>query len=295
MNAPAPAGAFRKYHGLGNDYLIPLCPAEAAPETIDPAEVRRICHRNYGLGSDGILYGPYLPGSRFFDSRRHPEALCAFRVLNPDGSEAEKSGNGVRIFARYLWDCGMVRTKEPFVLATLGGPVECRVLDPEDAIQARMGRVSFHSCEVPVAGAPREVLSERLALPGGEEILFCAATVGNPHCVVLLDEPPTRELALHWGPVLESHPLFPHRTNVQFIHILDEHTLQAEIYERGAGYTLASGTSSTACAGVAVRIGRCKSPVTVKMPGGDLVISLSPEFQATLTGPVARVYDAVLA
>jgi diaminopimelate epimerase len=297
MNASfAPvAGAFRKYHGLGNDYLIPLCPAEAAPEVIDPAEVRRICHRNYGLGSDGILYGPYLPGSHFFESLKHPEALCAFRVLNPDGSEAEKSGNGVRIFARYLWDCGMVRSDEPFVLATLGGPVECRVLDPENAIQARMGRVSFDSREIPVEGAPREVISERLILPNGEEILFCAATVGNPHCVVLLDAPPTRELTLRLGPILESHTLFPHRTNVQFIHIQDEHTLQAEIYERGAGYTLASGTSSTACAAVAVKIGRCKSPVTVKMPGGDLVISLTPDFQATLTGPVARVYDAILA
>lgn len=286
---------WRKYHGLGNDYLIPLDREEATPDTVDPALVQRVCHPHYGLGSDGILYGPYPPGSPFFQRLGQPGALCAFRILNPDGSEAEKSGNGVRIFARYLWDEGLVSLGVPFTLATLGGGVTCFIHDPRKAIQAQMGEVSFASHCIPVAGPAREVLRESLRLPGETApLLFCAATVGNPHCVVLLDTPPTRELALRLGPLLESHPLFPHRTNVQFLHRLDEHGVQVEIYERGAGYTLASGTSATACAAVAVRLGLCHSPVTVKMPGGSLEISLDSHFSATLTGPVECVYEAEL-
>ncbi len=291
----AEPGQWRKYHGLGNDYLIPLDPQEATPGTVDADAVRRICHPHYGLGSDGILYGPYLPDSPFYQTLNQPQALCAFRILNPDGSEAEKSGNGVRIFARYLWDCGLVSLDTPFVLATLGGPVTCRILHPCRAIQAQMGKVSFDSREIPVTGPRREVLREPLTLPGEPDpLLFCAATVGNPHCVVLRETPPTPDLALRLGPLLESHPLFPHRTNVQFLSRVDDHAVQVEIYERGAGYTLASGTSATACAAVAVKLGLCRSPVQVRMPGGNLEISLDEEFIATLTGPVERVYEAWL-
>ncbi len=284
---------FRKYHGLGNDYLIPLEGQAAVPDVIDEEAVRKICDPHYGLGSDGILYGPYMPGSPFFEKLGQPEALCAFRILNPDGSEAEKSGNGVRIFARYLYDCGMVARETPFVLATLGGPVRCRILDPENAIEAEMGPVSFDSTVIPVNGPARQVLREFLEI-NGERVEFCCATVGNPHCVVLRDELPTKELAMRLGPALEAHPLFPNRTNVQFLKALDEHTVRVEIYERGAGYTLASGTSATACASVAVRLGLCQSPVTVVMPGGNLRISLDDAFHATLVGPVERVYDAQL-
>ena len=108
----------RKYHGLGNDYLIPTEQADATPDTIDEALVRALCAPHYGLGSDGILYGPYLPGSPFFQRLAQPEAIAAFRILNPDGSEAEKSGNGVRIFAQYLFDCGLVQRGVPFTLAS---------------------------------------------------------------------------------------------------------------------------------------------------------------------------------
>lgn len=287
-------GTFRKYHGLGNDYLIPLDPAEACPDEIVPERVRRICAPHYGLGSDGILYGPYLPDSAFFQRLGETEALCAFRILNPDGSEAEKSGNGVRIFAQYLFDCGIVKQGVPFTLATLGGPIRCVIREPFRAIEAQVGRVSFRSTDIPVVGSDREVLREELILESGERVCFCAATVGNPHCVVLCPEEslPTRELALRQGPLLETHALFPNRTNVQFLQRVDEHTIRIEIYERGAGYTLASGTCSTACAAVAVRLGLCSSPVTVCSPGGELTISLEKDFQATLLGPVERVYDA---
>lgn len=289
-------GTYRKYHGLGNDYLIPLHPEEATPAKINSGRVRLLCAPHYGLGSDGILYGPYMPDSEFYKSLGQPEAICAFRILNPDGSEAEKSGNGVRIFARYLYDCGKVSIDEPFVLATIGGPVRCRIIDPDKAIQAEMGHVSFDSEAIPVNCPHHEVLNETLNLDG-ETLHFAAATVGNPHCVVLLDEAdaaPDKELAYRLGPKLESHPLFPNRTNVQFLKRLDSHRVHIQIYERGAGYTLASGSSATASAAVAVKLGLCQSPVTVVMPGGNLEIQLDKDFNATLVGPVARVYDAVL-
>lgn len=282
----------RKYQGLGNDYLVILSEGLSSPARIDPRQVSRICQPHYGLGADGILYGPYWPSDPFFRQLGYGDALCAFRVLNPDGSEAEKSGNGVRIFARYLYDCGKVRLHEDFVLATIGGAIRCRVDDPEDAIHAEMGRISFDSTRIPVAGPPREVIREKLAV-GDVELEFCAATIGNPHCVVI--DPPggvNRDAAMRLGPLLERHPLFPNRTNVQFIRRRDEHGIQAEIYERGAGYTLASGTSSCACAATAIRIGWCKSPVTVHMPGGQLTIDIDSGWRASQCGPVRRVYDA---
>lgn len=283
--------AYRKYHGLGNDYLVPL-DGETAPAVIDGAQVRRLCAAHYGLGADGILYGPYWPGSAFFARLHCPSALCAFRVLNPDGSEAEKSGNGVRIFARYLFDCGAVSCGRNFVLATLGGPVNCRIDDPQTAIAAEMGTLSFASARIPVAGESRDVVNETLEV-GGVTLHFCAVTVGNPHCVVL--DPPggvSRGTALQLGPLLERHPLFPHRTNVQFIERIDGHALRAEIYERGAGYTLASGTSACACAAAALRMGWCQSPVTVHMPGGVLTVAVDKQGRAVQCGPVCRVYDA---
>ncbi len=282
---------FRKYHGLGNDYLIPTAPATATPEQIDEALVRRVCDPHYGLGSDGILYGPYTPATAFFQQLGIPEARFAFRILNPDGSEAEKSGNGVRIFCRYLFDCGKVSRNEEFTLATLGGPIRCRVEDPETAIRAEMGQLSFDSARIPVYGPHREVVREKMMI-AGEELEYCAVTIGNPHCVLPCPQGVSRELACRLGPAIECEPRFPNRTNVQFIAPVDRHAVRAEIYERGAGYTLASGTSACACAAVAVKLGWCESPVTVQMPGGKLTIQLTDDFAATQCGPVHHIYDA---
>ena len=282
---------FRKYHGLGNDYLIPTQGEYSTPEVVDEALVRKICAPHYGLGSDGILYGPYSPDTAFFRRLGILDARYAFRILNPDGSEAEKSGNGVRIFCRYLYDSGLVALHQDFTLATLGGPILCRVDDPETAIRAEMGRLDFDSKVIPVAGPRREVVREKFAILG-EELEYCAVTIGNPHCVIPCRQGVSRELACHFGPAIECEPRFPNRTNVQFIAPFDRHAIQAEIYERGAGYTLASGTSACACAAVALKLGWCESPVTVKMPGGDLTIQLTEDFAATQCGPVHFVYDA---
>lgn len=263
---------FTKYQALGNDYLV-LDPSEGELPT--PRQIRLVCHRNFGLGSDGILYGP-LPSEK---------ACFGLRILNPDGSEAEKSGNGLRIFARHLHHCGKV-AEDPFTVETPGGVVTCQV-QAGGMIAVEMGAVSFESARIPVLGPPREVLQEMVEV-GGERLRFCAATVGNPHCVVPMDSV-SEALARRLGPLLETHPLFPNRTNVQFMQVLDRHRIQIEIWERGAGYTLASGSSSSAAAAVAYRLGWVEPEVAVCMPGGTIRIQISSGYRITMTGPALRV------
>jgi diaminopimelate epimerase len=270
---------FSKYHALGNDYLV-IDPLEFAAD-LDPALIQRICHRNYGVGSDGILLGPLESGEGDF----------GLRIFNPDGSEAEKSGNGLRIFSRYLWDRGLVREKA-FTVMTLGGKVESVVKDGGRTVTVQMGRASFDSTRIPVTGQPREVLNENMTV-AGETLRFCAATVGNPHCVVL-QEQVSEEQARRWGPLIEQDSRFPNRTNVQFMKVLDRSHIQIEIWERGAGYTLASGSSSSAAAAVAYRLGLCGGQITVRMPGGDLDIRISEDFSIQMTGPVTKIAEGTL-
>lgn len=270
---------FQKYQALGNDYLVLETDGERA---LIPSLIRRICNRHFGVGSDGIL----------LESAPGPGARFGLRILNPDGSEAEKSGNGLRIFARFLWDEGRV-TAEPFIVSTRGGDVTCQVRPGGQQVFVEMGKASFDSARIPVAGPPREVVGEVLPM-GNTSLRFTAVTVGNPHCVIHLDEV-TPELAQRLGPILETHPLFPNRTNAQFVKVLDRHRLQIEIWERGAGYTLASGSSSCAAAAASVRLGLCEREVTVSMPGGDLQIGVSADYALTMLGPVQKVAEGVLA
>lgn len=270
---------FFKYHGLGNDYIV-LDPADVG-EQLTTTQIRLICHRNYGIGSDGILLGPLeVSGSDF-----------AVRIFNPDGSEAEKSGNGLRIFSRYLWDKGLVGTKA-FTISTAGGKVQSQVHGEDKSVTVDMGNVSFDSTRIPVEGPPREVLNETIQVDGAE-FLFCAATVGNPHCVILRDEVSAEE-ARTWGPLIENDTRFPNRTNVQFMKILDRENIRIEIWERGAGYTLASGSSSSAAAAVARRLDFCDSNIIVHMPGGNLEITVADNFSISMTGPVTRVAEGTI-
>jgi len=266
---------FHKYHALGNDYLV-LDPADC-PTLYSPVEIEAICHRNFGLGSDGILYGP-LPTD---------EADFGLQIWNPDGSEAEKSGNGLRIFCRYLLDQGKVGA-EPFTIMTLGGKVTCQIHDGGAAIEVEMGTVSFHSDDIPVTGAPREVLNESVEIDG-QNWPYYAATIGNPHVVVPMDNP-TKALACQIGPVLENlTERFPNRTNVQLLTVEDRNNIRIEIWERGAGYTLASGSSSSAAAAVARKMGKCDEHIIVHCPGGDIQITVSDSYAVTMTGPATHV------
>ena len=266
---------YSKYHGLGNDYIV-IHPDDLAGTDLDEEKIKTICHRNYGVGSDGILLGP-LPNK---------ESDFGLRIFNPDGSEAEKSGNGIRIFARYLWDMGRVKD-EVFTLGTLGGIVKAQLFDNAKNIRVAMGNVSFHSDKIPVNGPPREVINEPITIDG-QNLIFCAATIGNPHCVLPCED--LDQVDVHGlGAKLEIHDLFPNRTNVQFLKVLDRNNIQIEIWERGAGYTLASGSSSSAAAAVAHKLGLCDDQITVHMPGGVLNIEIGKDFAITLSGPVTKV------
>jgi len=267
---------FEKYHALGNDYLVYDPPS--GDHEFSSEEIIRICHRNFGLGSDGILVGPLQTDKSEF----------GLRILNPDGSEAEKSGNGLRIFARYLFDQKKVGSS-PFTVDTLGGIVTCEVSDDASSISVEMGQVSFHSDVIPVSveGEAREVLNEEINL-NGKTYKYYAGTIGNPHCVVPLTDI-SEALAKQLGPELENHPLFPNRTNVQLLQILDRNRIRIEIWERGAGYTLASGSSSSAAGAVARKMGACDQEITVEMPGGEIGLVIDDNYNVKMTGPATRV------
>lgn len=262
-----------KYHALGNDYLV-LDPAKwELPLT--PGRIRLICERNFGPGSDGILLGP-----------EYRDGIPCVRIFNPDGGEAEKSGSGVRIFARYLRDAGYV-TARAFTLHTWGGDVGVEYMDGEGSlIRAHMGTTTFRAPEIPVAGPDREVVDEEMTF-GGETYRATCVSIGNPHCVIPLPEI-SREKALQLGPLVERDPRFPNRINMQLLKVIDRRNIQIEIYERGAGYTLASGTSSCAAASAAYKLGLTGPELTVHMPGGTLSIEIRPD-GVHMTGAVAAV------
>ena len=267
---------FQKYQALGNDYLV-LQDAALPPQ---PGVVRQLCHRQLGAGADGVLW-PHPSGQA---------GEFAVRIFNPDGSEAETSGNGLRIFARYLWDCGLVAAAQ-FAVTTLAGTVQCQVLAGGAAVRVQLGRARFESSAIPVAGAARAVVNEPLRV-AGRLLHITAVSVGNPHCVVPLARI-SAALVQRLGPLLEHHALFPQRTNVQLVRVLAAHQIQIEIWERGAGYTLASGSSSCAAAAACVRLGLCRSPLQVRMPGGLLQVQVAPDYSVTLEGPAQKVYEGV--
>ena len=274
---------FRKYHALGNDYVVLAGDALGMPP--DPERVRRICDRHFGIGADGILLDVSPPDPA--------GARAALRIFNPDGSEAEKSGNGLRIFARYLRDRGRAEGTERFRLGTPGGEVECSVSGDGRRVAVEMGRASFDAAAIPVQGERGEVLNRRLVTADGREVEYSAVTVGNPHCVVAVDGAREADARI-LGPLLERHPAFPNRTNVQLFEVLGPHRIRIEIWERGAGYTLASGTSSCAAAAVGCRLGRVRSPVTVEMPGGEIEVAVREDWTIRMEGGVTAVAEGVL-
>jgi diaminopimelate epimerase len=266
---------FYKYHGLGNDYIV-IDPNKLNFNlTLNKENIKLICHRNLGIGSDGILFGPIIKDGKL-----------SFQIFNPDGSEAEKSGNGIRIFALYAYDMGYIKETK-FDLYTRGGRVGIELLDlKSNLIKVAMGQYSFLSEKIPMNIDSKEALNHEINLFGEKEVINCV-NIGNPHCV-LIKKNVTKDLAKKLGPLLETHPLFPNKINVQFVQILDRSNIKIEIWERGAGYTLASGTSSSAASCVAYKLDFVDKNVTVHMKGGKVKVEIANE-EVFLTGEVARV------
>ena len=277
--------AFFKGHGLGNDYIA-MDPTELDFK-LTPGNIRKICDRNWGVGSDGILA---LNGSN--------KADFGLRIYNPDGSEAEKSGNGLRIFARYLYATRRVR-KKSFTVDTKGGLVHIDLdldeLGEASAATVEMGRATFEPKALPCTLKSKELIQRPIQV-AGERMEFTGVSVGNPHCVIFRDrgEEWTRQELLDLGPELENHRLFPRRINVQLAVPVGPNSIYILIWERGAGETQASGSSSCAAASAAVRLGLVKAPVTVKSPGGTLHIDVDENFDLTMKGPVQEVARGTL-
>lgn len=272
---------FVKSHGLGNDYFV-MDQSQISFE-LTPEVIQLLCHRNYGIGSDGILL--LVPSDK---------ADFGLRILNPDGSEAEKSGNGLRIFAKYLFEHGHTE-KQVFTIDTLGGVVTAELETSEGIVPfvtVEMGEATFQSNLIPVTGEEREVVDEEINV-GGEPLKITAVSVGNPHCVVFVDELDEGYIRI-LGPLLETHELFPNRINVQFAKPLSRKKVQILIWERGAGYTLASGSSSCAVASACVKNGLTDGNVTVSMPGGELDINIRDDWSIKMRGAVEEVAEGTL-
>ena len=247
---------FAKWHGLGNDYLLVERDEVGAP--LDPELVRRLCDYHFGIGSDGVLEILAAAGLR-----------AEVVIWNPDGSTAELSGNGTRIAARWL----ARRTGADEVVIAVG-PREVRAyMRGGLEVEMDMGKVDV---------APIEALEVN-----GTRLEFTPVSVGNPHAVIARD--PEREELLRLGPLVENHPRFPERTNVQLVRVDSRAEATAGVWERGAGETLSSGTSACAVAGASVANGWCESPVTVHLAGGDLLVELDSDFHARLTGSAQEI------
>ncbi|HEX2434339.1 MAG TPA: diaminopimelate epimerase [Gaiellaceae bacterium] len=248
---------FSKWHGLGNDYLLVQRADLDAPLT--PEQVRRLCDYHFGVGSDGVLEIVSANGDR-----------AELVIWNPDGSTAELSGNGTRIAARWL--------------ARRNGAETVRLQVGPRQVVARM-RDGLH-VEMDMGNV--EVGETETLTVDGRPVELTTASVGNPHAVVRIE--PEREALLRLGPLIENHERFPERTNVQLARVDGPHDLTVAVWERGAGETLASGTSAVACAAVAVARGWCESPVTVHLAGGDLLVELDGDWNARLTGPAQEIF-----
>ncbi len=267
-----------KYHGLGNDYLV-FDPNKNELE-LNEANVKMICNRNVGLGSDGILEGPLLG-----------EHL-AVKIWNPDGSVAEKSGNGVRIFAKYLKDAGYVQKKN-YELMTDGGIVEVTYLNEEGSrLRISMGKLSFVSEEIPVIGERREVINEDMVFGNNLYPATCVS-VGNPHCVIPMQEI-SKELVCKIGIHSERARYFPERVNTEIMKVKDRNNIAIETYERGAGYTMATGTGACAAAAVAYKLGLTENKMLVHMPGGDLQVEITDDWNVYITGDVFYIAEIKL-
>jgi diaminopimelate epimerase len=262
-----------KYQALGNDYLVLDLPGPLG-EVVPLLPV--LCDRHRGLGSDGLLsYDP---------------AEMAVRIFNPDTSEAQKSGNGLRIAAAHaVLEHG---AGDDFELHTVGRANPVHVLERNGAevtTELDIGRASFRAADLP-ARFEDEPDRVHIDTPAGR-VEAMLVSVGNPHCVVF-GEPATMARCLELGPLLETNAAFPERTNVQLVDVVDRGHVRIEIWERGAGYTLASGTSASAVAAACMRAGLVDDKITVQMPGGNLEVRKEKSGNLVQSGPARRVYRA---
>jgi len=273
---------FVKSHGLGNEYVV--FDEEKISFCLTESAIKRICNKHFGIGSDGILL-----------KTKSNNADFAVRIFNPDGSEAEKSGNGLRIFCKFLYDYGYT-TKKTFTVETAGGIITANIVEEINnkahLITVDMGKANFIAHEIPVSTDKNEFIDEEIEA-GGKKFKVNCVSLGNPHCVIIVDELDEDEVKTY-GPYIENHKLFPNRINVQFAKVLSKNDAEILIWERGAGYTLASGSSSCAVASVLIKKGLTNRDVNIHMKGGTLKISIDEMWNIRMTGEVREIIQGRL-
>jgi diaminopimelate epimerase len=271
---------FTKMHGLGNDYLMIDAMERAPAEEKLPGLARAMSDRHFGIGADGLIL--VLP-SRIADFH--------MRIFNADGSEAEMCGNGIRIFAKFVYERGHTREKD-LQIETLAGIIRPRLrLDGSEvkSVKVDMGEPRLRRAEIPMKGpdAPR-VVGEKLRV-GGKQYQFTAVSMGNPHCVLFVDDV-NRAGVETLGPAIENHDLFPRRTNVEFVRVISESELEMRVWERGSGETLACGTGASAALVAAVLNEKAQRKATLRLRGGNLCVNWSAENNHVfIDGPAEEV------
>jgi diaminopimelate epimerase len=273
---------FVKSHGLGNDYFV--LDKDQISFQINEKTIRYMCDVHFGIGSDGILLK--VPSEK---------ADFGLKIFNPDGSEAEKSGNGLRIFAKYLYDYGFTSGKL-FTIETPGGVVTAEVTRHTGRkarqIKVDMGKAVFTSRNVPVFCDESECLDHPLNIIDETYLINCVS-VGNPHCIILREKLNQGEILKH-GAEIENHPMFPNRINVQFVKVISRSEVEILIWERGAGYTLASGSSSCAVAAILVKKDLTDRQLTISMPGGKLQVEVDEDWNIRMEGDVSEIASGYL-
>jgi diaminopimelate epimerase len=279
---------FAKYHGLGNDFIVvDLRDARGddAAAVQEPAVVRALCDRQFGIGGDGVL--AILPSA-------HADARM--RVLNSDGSEAEMCGNGIRCVVQELHERGgaVTRGKRELAIETGAGRLVCELRDGR--VEVGMGAPRLARGEIPMTGpASERCIEQPLAISGQPTLAFTAVSMGNPHAIAFVDSlDDARRLATTLGPIVERHAWFPQRTNVELAHVRGPQEIDVVVWERGCGITLACGTGACATVVAAVLTGRVDEgpAVRVQLPGGALAIRVLPGLaNVRMTGPAVRVFD----
>lgn len=273
---------FVKSHGLGNEYIV--LDSENISFKLTETAIRRLCNVNFGIGTDGVLLKVNSDIADF-----------GLKIYNPDGSEAEKSGNGLRIFCKFLYDYKFTEGRK-FSVETPGGLTTAEIIEEEKGkagiIKVDMGKAVFRSREIPVDSDKDEFTGQKISA-GDKEYEVNCVSVGNPHCVIVKDKLDINEIKTY-GPLIENHPLFPNRINVQFARVISENTAEILIWERGAGYTLASGSSSCAVACMLLKLGLTGRAITIKMQGGTLKIEIGNDWNIKMTGEVREIAHGFL-
>ncbi|HHV63895.1 MAG TPA: diaminopimelate epimerase [Peptococcaceae bacterium] len=273
---------FIKMHGLGNDFIC--LDHFVFPSEMDYGELaRRLCHRQFGIGADGLIV--VLPSS---------QADARMRIFNPDGSEPEMCGNGIRCFARYIYDAGYV-PKEELSVETLAGILTVKLKLEGKKVQCvtvNMGEPCLDPAKIPVLTGSALAVEKEIEV-AGRKLTFTGVSMGNPHCVVFVKDFAQLDFKT-LGPALENHSLFPKKTNVEFTRVDNRREITVKVWERGAGPTLACGTGACAAVVAAVLEGRTEREVTVHLPGGDLQIVWGENNQVLMTGPAVYVFRGSL-